>query len=256
MCMEKSSQKWTSEQLKLAFYLYCQLPFGKLHSKNPIIMKMASFLGRTSNALAMKLVNFASLDPSIKSTGRKGLGNASRSDREIWDLFHDNWNKLAEECESLMQGNNNIFSLEENNENNNFFGETHDTIVKARIGQNFFRKSVLASYENICCMSGVSIPELLIASHIIPWSKAKDNRLNPSNGLCLSAIHDKAFDKGFLTVLPDYSIKVSNKLSACDCNSKQTKLLIQLNGKSIKLPSKFLPEKDFLVWHNNNIFIS
>jgi predicted restriction endonuclease len=252
--MENLAQRWTKEQLKLAFYLYCQIPFGKLHSKNPIIIKMASFLGRTSNALAMKLVNFASLDPSIKSTGRKGLGNASRSDREIWDLFHNNWTKLAEECESLMQGNINIFSLEENHENN-FFGETHDTIVKARIGQNFFRKSVLASYENICCMSGVSIPELLIASHIIPWAKAKDNRLNPSNGLCLSAIHDRAFDKGFLTVLPDYSIKVSNKLSAYNCNSKQTKLLIQLNGKSIKLPGKFLPEKKFLVWHNNNIFI-
>jgi len=254
--MENLTQRWTKEQLKLAFYLYCQIPFGKLHSKNPIIMKMASFLGRTSNALAMKLVNFASLDPAIKSTGRKGLGNASRSDREIWDLFHDNWSKLAEECEALMQGNQIIFSLDENQEVNNFLGETRDTIVKTRIGQNFFRKSVLASYENICCMSGVSIPELLIASHIIPWAKAKDNRLNPSNGLCLSAIHDKAFDKGFLTVLPDYSIKVSNKLTSYDCNSNQTKLLIQLNGKLIKLPSKFLPEKDFLVWHNNNIFIS
>jgi predicted restriction endonuclease len=226
--MKNSSQRWTDGQLKLAFYLYCQIPFGKLHSKNPTIIKMASFLGRTPDALAMKLVNFASLDPAIRSTGRKGLGNASNSDRKIWDLFHNNWIGLAEECESLLQGNQTILSFDENQENNNFVGETHETIIKARIGQNFFRKSVLASYESICCMSGVSIQELLIASHIIPWSKAKGNRLNPSNGLCLSAIHDKAFDKGFLTVLPDYSIK---------------------------LLSKFLPEKDFLLWHNNNIFI-
>ena len=82
--MKKSSQKWTNEQLKLAFYLYCQLPFGKLHSKNPIIMKMASFLGRTSNALAMKLVNFASLDPAIRSEERR-VGKECRS---RWSPYH------------------------------------------------------------------------------------------------------------------------------------------------------------------------
>ena len=252
--MRDLSRKWTDDQLKLAFYLYCQLPFGKLHSKNQIIIKMASFLGRTPSALAMKLVNFASLDPAIKSTGRKGLGNASLSDHKIWDLFHNNWIGLAEECETILHDDKIILS-EEDNDQINYLGETHDSIVKVRLGQNFFRKSVLASYENICCMSDVCIPELLIASHIIPWSINKENRLNPSNGLCLSAIHDKAFDKGFLTVLPDYSINVSSKISNYDNNSEQMKLLLNLNGKTIRFPSKFLPEKSFLEWHNKNIFI-
>ena len=78
-----SSDLWTKEQLKLAFHLYCQLPFGKLHSRNREIIELATLIGRSSGAVAMKLVNFASLDPAITSTGRKGLGNASALDREV-----------------------------------------------------------------------------------------------------------------------------------------------------------------------------
>jgi hypothetical protein len=67
--MISNSKKWTPEQLKLAFFLYCQLPFGKLHSRNPEIVKLARIIGRTPSAVAMKLVNFASLDPAIINTG-------------------------------------------------------------------------------------------------------------------------------------------------------------------------------------------
>ena len=67
-----SKGNWSSEQLNLAFHFYCQTPFGKLHSRNPQIIELAELIGRTPNALAMKLVNFASLDPSITSTGRAG----------------------------------------------------------------------------------------------------------------------------------------------------------------------------------------
>ncbi|MCG3171790.1 MAG: hypothetical protein CALGDGBN_03488 [Pseudomonadales bacterium] len=58
---KKSTAKWSREQLKLAFHLYCQLPFGRLHSGNPEIIELAAVIGRTPGALAMKLVNFASL---------------------------------------------------------------------------------------------------------------------------------------------------------------------------------------------------
>jgi predicted restriction endonuclease len=251
--MANSTQRWTNTQLKLAFYLYCQLPFGKLHANNPHIKKMATFIGRTSNALAMKLVNFASLDPAIRSTGRKGLQNASQADRKIWDLFHNDWNALAEECETLLKSNTVIFKMEDIHETNDFTGGTRDVITKARIGQNFFRRSVLASYEGICCMSGVSIPELLIASHIIPWANTKENRLNPSNGLCLSAIHDRAFDKGLISVDTNYNIVIAKQLKLYH-DIPQIDILIQLEGKGITLPKKFYPDKDFLAWHNLHVF--
>ena len=55
--------KWTREHFLIALNLYCKLPFGKLHNGNPIIMEVAEKMGRTPNSLAMKLCNFAALDP-------------------------------------------------------------------------------------------------------------------------------------------------------------------------------------------------
>jgi len=251
MELSNNRKPWTREQLKLAFYLYCQLPFGKLHSRNPKIIEISTIIGKTPSALAMKLVNFASLDPAIQNRGRKGLGNASLADKEIWNEFHNDWEKLTIECETVLYNNSPPIV---GSELPDYTGETHDSIVSIRLGQSFFRKAVLASYQNICCISGVSLPQLLIASHIIPWSEAKENRLNPSNGLCLSAIHDKAFDKGLITVMPDYTIRISKKLKENTSNSQQMKLLVAIDKQMIKLPEKFLPNKDFLSWHNKNIF--
>jgi hypothetical protein len=252
------STKWTSEQLKLAFYLYCQLPFGKMNTGNPDIIRLANIIGRSPGAVAMKLVNFASLDPAITNTGRHGLGNVSVGDKQIWDEFHNDWEKLTAECAGLLEKYN--FDEPADNKTDiklktpdNFTGETKAMMINARIGQTFFRKVVLASYQNKCCMSGIAIPNLLIASHIVPWSAANDKRLNPSNGLCLSAIHDKAFDKGLLTVTPEYTIIVSKVIN--DDNSKQAKLLQSLHEKKIALPEKFLPDRDFLAWHYHNVFI-
>jgi predicted restriction endonuclease len=255
--MADKTTKWTDDQLKLAFYLYCQLPFGKLHSKNSQIIHLAKLINRTPSAVAMKLVNFASLDPAIKNTGRKGLGNASSADRNIWNMFHDNWEQLTEECASLLKqytaDTTDIIGTKDiDNDYADYKGSTKMASVSIRIGQAFFRKTVLVNYQNCCCMSGVSLPQLLIASHIIPWAAAKENRLNPSNGLCLSAIHDKAFDKGLITVTPDHLILVSSRLKSDNC--EQIKLLTDLNGKKIKLPEKFVPNRDFLQWHNEHIF--
>jgi hypothetical protein len=250
--------KWTNEQLKLAFYLYCQLPFGKMNTGNPQIIKLANIIGRSPGAVAMKLVNFASLDPAITSTGRHGLGNVSAGDKQIWDEFHNDWEKLTVECAELLEK----YNVGETDYNvpeiklkmpDSFTGETKSIMTNARIGQTFFRKVVLASYQNKCCMSGIAIPKLLIASHIVPWGAANDKRLNPSNGLCLSAIHDRAFDKGLLAVTPEYTIIVSKVIK--NDNSEQAKLLQYLHGNKITLPEKFLPDRDFLAWHYQNVFI-
>jgi predicted restriction endonuclease len=256
--MKANRTKWTSEQLKLAFYLYCQLPYGKMNTGNPDIIKFANTIGRSPGAVAMKLVNFASLDPSHTSTGRPGLKNTSAADKQIWDEFHNDWEKLTMECAELLEQNNFDEIADDTSELNlkipdSFVGETKVATINARIGQAFFRKVVLASYQNKCCMSGIAIPLILIASHIVPWGVAKDKRLNPSNGLCLSAIHDRAFDKGLMTVTPEYTIVVSKVIN--NDNSKQAKLLQGAHGKKITLPEKFFPDRDFLAWHCHNVFI-
>lgn len=71
----------------------------------------------------------------------------------------------------------------------------------------------MSNYINGCGITGISIPELLVASHIKFWSKNEKNRLNPSNGICLSATFDKAFDKGLIAIDSDFKVLFSSKLN-------------------------------------------
>jgi hypothetical protein len=253
-----NSGSWSSEQLKLAFSFYCQTPFGKLHSKNPKIVALAKLIGRTPSALAMKLVNFASLDPSITGTGRKGLSGASFRDREIWDEFHSDWERLTIECEQIHQYllRDHGLSAEAPCEGDfvldDYTGETRQVIAQQRIKQDFFRRAVLSSYRGCCCISGVSDPRFLVASHIIPWREDKANRLNPSNGLCLSTIHDKAFDIHLFSLTDDHHIVLSKQLEL----TKDTFLrdiFWPIQDRKIKLPDRFRPAPPFLQWHREKM---
>ncbi len=251
---------WTREQLLIAFALYCRTPFGKMHRGNPEIIQLASLLGRTPSSLAMKLSNFASLDPAITSTGRAGLKGASAGDRRIWDEFHDDWEALADEsnvalaklspiaaADSVAPDLEIIFPA-------TYVGETRRVTTEVRVRQAFFRRAVLASYLGKCCMSGIAEPKLLVASHIIPWSEDKTNRLNPRNGLCLSALHDRAFDLGLITVGLDFRVRVSRRIKRQSENPLIQSALCGIEDAFINRAEKFLPEPSFLEWHHKHRF--
>ena len=259
-----NSSRWTSDQLKLAFHLYCRLPFGQLHSRNPEIVELAGLLGRTPAALAMKLVNFASLDPAIVASGRKGLDGASRLDREIWAQFHADWEGLALECAGLLaalrakRGIPGVVSTGDEvgaaQALEDFVGCTRQALVEQRIKQQFFRRAVLSNYRGRCCMSGLGESSLLLASHIVPWSVDRANRLNPANGLCLSALHDRAFDQGLITLEDDFTITLSEQLRQRD-EPFVREVLRPLAGRPIELPERFLPSVDFVAWHRQRVFV-
>lgn len=257
-----ATNRWTKEQLKLAFHLYCQLPFGKLDMHTPEVIRLATLIGRTPGAVAMKLSNFASLDPAITGTGRKGLDGASNLDREVWAEFHADWESLALECSLLNaqlgkeMGAEAVAELDVDEQEGlqDFTGETKRVIIEQRIKQHFFRRAVLSSYRGRCCMSGLSEPRLLVASHIVPWSKDKANRLNPSNGLCLSAIHDRAFDKGLITLTDDFKIVVSEELMRKN-KAFVIEVLLPLNGRTIEPPERFAPQAEFIAWHRSKLFV-
>ena len=251
-----NTSAWSRDQLKLAFHLYCQLPFGKLHSRNPEIIELAGVIGRTPGALAMKLVNFASLDPAITGSGRVGLSGASRRDREIWSEFSADWDALTLECDRLRQQLGAAPAPDEADEQlvpEDYSGETRRVIAEQRIRQSFFRRAVLSSYGGRCCMSGVTEARLLVASHIVPWSRDKANRLNPSNGLCLSAIHDRAFDKGLISVSDEYRVLVSATLLGSE-NEFVVATFARLEGAQIELPERFRPDPQFLARHRAEVF--
>lgn len=222
-------------------------------------MALAKVIRRTADAVAMKMLNIASLDPAITSSGRAGLGNASALDRSVWDEFHSDWERLAVESQLLRQQLDSTAIDESELENaesipDDFTGETRQVLTTQRIKQHFFRRAVLSSYRGRCCMSGLSDARLLIASHIVPWSKDKANRLNPSNGLCLSAIHDRAFDKGLISLGDDFKIVVSDDLNRSDDRFIK-EVLLPLNGQVIEAPERFSPEPAFIAWHRNRIFV-
>src|SRR5690606_4875345 len=223
--------------------------FGKLHSRNPSIIELANLLGRTPGAVAMKLVNFASLDPDITRTGRRGLGNASELDRQVWAEFNANWERLTLECEDVLarRGAERLRAIHDAivDTDTNYEGETRATTVQARVRQGFFRATVLASYDLKCCMPGLAVPELLVASHIVPWAADKKNRLNPSNGLCLSSLHDRAFDEGLITVTQDHKIRISKRLLRSKDNWLAKSALCDLAGNKIDLPARFYPDPEF-----------
>lgn len=256
--MKDGQKLWTRDELILAINLYCKMPFGKMHKGNPEIVSLANLIGRTPSSIAFKLVNFASFDPSLQARGIKGASNASKLDKAIWNEFYSNWDDVFIESERLMaslrrttvEKLNNIDVTDIPKE-----GLEKQRLVKTRINQCIFRNIILATYDNKCCITGISNPELLIASHILPWSKDQSNRMNPQNGLSLNALHDKAFENGLITIDADsYKIKVSSSLKTKMPTLSIKQNFIDYDGQEILLPKKFLPERSFLKIHNDTRF--
>ena len=261
--MVVSRRLWTEEETKLALFIYFQLPFGQLHSGNPEICKLASIIGRSNSSVAMKLCNFASLDPKIIESGRSGLQGASAQDRRIWSEFSGNWTTMIEEAEQVW----NAHEIDADDDRSmlkekvsTFVFEPYDgpstarEITERRIGQDFFRRAVLANFENTCCITGIAEPALLNASHIMPWGVDVKNRHNPANGLCLSATLDRAFDRGLVTFNDAGAVLVAKSLIT-HTSSATRSFFSQYQGAAIGRSTRFNPDASFLTWHRNQIFV-
>ena len=247
---------WTRQQLLVAFALYCRLPFGRLHRGNHEIIRFADAIGRSPSALAMKLTNIASLDPTIISTGRTGLNRASATDREMWMEMENDSVNFALECQmALMEAEGQTVPMSDSPKAEAVDRVGEDRVVQAteRIGQSFFRAAVLSAYNGRCCITGLSVPTLLVASHIVPWRLEKLHRLNPRNGLALSALHDRAFDAGLITINEDMTVRVSNNHTARSDDFFATAIECY-SGQPIHLPHKFGVGEEFLAFHREHIF--
>lgn len=251
---------WTREQSLLAFRFYCETPFGQLHAKNKRVIELATLIGRTPSALAMKCVNFASLDPAVRESGRSGLSNASTMDKQIWGEFHANWDRLLEECvalEAYLHQEMPVTSEPVDDEpidERDFTGETRQVWQQQRVKQNFFRRAVLSGYGGRCCISGVSDAHFLVASHIVAWKDDASIRLHPGNGLCLSVIHDKAFDQHLFSLTDDRRIILSRQLEQTQDKFLQ-KIFWPSSDKPIAMPDRFAPELEFIERHRNQMAI-
>lgn len=249
---------WTKEELILAFNLYLKIPFGKMHSSNKDVIHLANLIGRTPNSIALRLVNFASVDPVLKARGIKGMDGGTKIVQPIWDEFFHNQEELVFLSEQILAQKENdsienkyqdvLFDLKD------LKGETAIRQVKTRVNQFVFRQMVLANYSTKCAITGIDIPELLLASHIMPWSKSEEHRLNPENGICLSALYDKAFDRGIIGINKNYEVILSTSLKKKKDTVFYKNHFASIDNLKIIEPLKYLPRKEFLEYHLDTIF--
>jgi len=243
---------WSRDELLVTFNLYCKLPFGKLHRGHPRIIDLADHLQRTPNAVAMKLVNLASLDPEIRESGRRGLPNASRADRAIFDEFYADSEALAAASEAawerLVDGVSDVAPTES-------AGPTEvERTIRARRVQRFFRESLLINYERRCAISEIGLPGLLNASHIIPWATDVKRRADPRNGILLCTVYDRAFDQGLITFDEKHRLILHDRLKADDHPAMIDRMFRSIEGAPLKLPKRAQPDPEALAYHRREVF--
>ena len=262
--LDRKGQKWNREETIIAYSLFCQIPFGQISKTNSDIIELADLVGRTPSSVALKMFNLAHHDPGTIERNVVAMSHTSKLDKTITEEFFGDWEDLSFQAEIILERYRkkqsvSRYQLSENTEDFLYdFPEGKDTeqTVRARINQQFFRNSVLSSYNNRCCITGLKIPELLIASHIKPWKVAdsKTERTNPANGLCLNALHDKAFDRGFITLDKQLRVYISSKLDSNVTGSEVIELITRFKGQEIELPARFTPNMEFIEYHNDVVF--
>ena len=279
---------WDRDETILAFYLYHFISRSKISESNSSVIALSELLPlRSPGSVGKKLFNIAANDPTLIALGKKSLSHCSKLDREVWHWF-DDFESLRKEAESILArtiisqygsleeyakvGDNLILELVDqepfertypvgNQKSSNLIitdpAPGYDVVgtTTQRRGQDLFRKMVLAGYDNKCCITGISRPELLVASHIKPWAACTEKeKTNPSNGLCLNMLHDKAFDIGLITLDDDCSIIVSPELKRTKVDLYTRKAIIDLEGHVISMPDRYLPDRELLEYHRDYIF--
>ena len=255
-----AGKRWTRDELLIALNFYHKLTFGQLHARQPVVFALAEKLGRGSNSVAMKLCNFASLDPALKLRGIKGLEGASGLDRETWKEFHADLNEAVPASEQAVRA---LFGADESSDLEVLpkkgvrirrrppAGATEaSATVKQRRGQEYFRDAVINNSGGVCSMTGLAVRQLLVASHILPWGTHPEHRLDVRNGLSLSRLHDAAFDCGLIGFDEELRLLISPRLKRELPQRAAAENFGAYAGERLRFPDDaVLPESAFLEEH-------
>lgn len=245
-------QLWTRDELILAFELYCRIPFQRTKAADPRVKELAALLHRTPASVARKLGNFGAFDPQLAARNISGLTHGSKLDKEIWDEFNADWNSLTVRAFELRR------EREPQRAEDAMFtapsGPSEKIVtVKQRLHQAFFRDAVMSSYNARCCVTGLAIPECLVAGHIVPWSVDERRRADPTNGVCMSATFDRLFDHGLITINDDLTLRVSKALLGAK-DRTIAEIVAARHGQAIIPPIRFYPDPVCLRWHHVHRF--
>ena len=248
---ERDGINWTWEEHLLAFRIYNEIPFGKIDERTPQVRSLAALLGRKVGSASRKLANFSRLDPVLAQRGIKGLANGAKGEAEVWEAFWRDPEGLAFESERLFaERTGGVLDGMALSVLDLVVGTEREAVVKVRVNQAFFRRRVISAFRSRCCVSGLMTPALLTASHIVRWADDPANRMNPLNGLCLNALHDRAFDRYLMWVDDDLKIYFSPRLAEVKREEAEaTEWLRRFEGRQLLLPCEFQPSREFLRKH-------
>lgn len=199
----------------------------------------------------MKGCNLAAFDPAMQARGISGLSKASRLDEEIWQEFETQPETIAFESEvAAARARGTPPECADDVSWEDVAGLEREALTKVRVNQAFFRSMILTGYGNACCVCALPIARLLVASHIVPWSVDRQLRMNPRNGICLCVLHDKAFDRGLLSIACDYQIQIRGDVREFESNQAVSQGLLAFEGSTIRLPDRWYPDPQFLSLHH------
>lgn len=262
---------WTHDETLMALGFYLSSPPGgrkNWDKTDDAVLRLANMIGRTPAAVCFKIGNLKANDPN-----RPGVGftNGSRLDQECIQEYLEDPDGTLVNCSKVLAHAGFSFSAEGSlvydsesqmtpginpDPKELILGSERIVETRERVNQGYFRNVLLDNYQGRCCMSGLAVPQLLVASHIKPWAKATPfEKTSVRNGLLLNALCDRAFDRGLITVLPDYTVRVSNRLPRTPANEKW---LYAFDGAKIMLPDDpnhvTWPDVAMLEYHNDCIF--
>ena len=256
----RTGKPWARYEYILVLNQYMKMPFGKMHRSNAEIIALASLMKRTPDSVAMRLVNFAACDPVLASRSIKGLPGGKKQCMPYWEEFCNDRESLMFESEKILAQLQNTSIEDKYREvldlTKDLRGDTKERVVKTRVNQNVFRQMILSLYDNRCALTGINEQELLLASHIKPWAVDQKNRLNPKNGICLSALYDRAFDKGLIGFDGHYRVVLSQRLKEHNREDYYQQYFGCIDGKTLNVPYEdYKPELEFLEYHMDCIFL-
>ena len=241
-----------SEEI-LSLYLYLISGRKVASPSAPLTRQIAEISGKTADSIVLKTANFRSLDPLSSS---KGMANVSRIDEYVWKTYGNDFTSLEEMAISVLREPGAIAEeakLGPIDSPSSYDIPDYSSKTKVRLGQDRVRALALSNYEEKCCVCGIDHPDLLRASHIIPWSKRTSTRGDPRNVLCLCSFHDSLFDSGLIGIRDDFTIMVSEELRNFPMTLSKVS---DLEGRTINLPknsgAKPLPE--YLSYHRNHVY--
>lgn len=253
-------RNWTREETLKAFALYFIIPSGKHDKRNPDVIALANDLGRTPSSVVLKLGNIKANDPMRKG---RGLAHGSKLDVRIWTEYQERGDALTAEAMGLLldagkRASHPGMALEYLGRDLPL-GMDRTVVATTRANQSYFRNVLMENYQRRCCLTGLGIEPLLVASHIKPWRDADPatERLSPENGLLLNALHDRAFDKGLITIDKNLRIVVSHtvrKRGAGDEDTPENEYLWRFDGRQINVPGPYRPRREFIEYHNDVVF--